>query len=253
MSREVALVTGAASGIGAAVARALARRNASVALLDRDENGLEATQRSIADAGGKSLALHGDVTDDGVMAVVVRTARERLGELTTVVACAGIETLGGVTETSPEDWTRTLTVNVTGVFFTARHTVPSLIEAGGGTFTAIASDAGVWGAQGYAAYCASKHAVVGLVKCMALDHGPQGIRSNAVCPGFVETPMADRIFADASPGEREFFETTVPLGRFAQPDEVAAAVAHLSSPEASYANGLVYRLDGGATAGHYRQ
>lgn len=251
MSQEVALVTGAASGIGAAVARRLAQRDARVALLDRDAQGLSDTSHLIAAAGGTSTTLSVDVTDDQAMAEATRRAQEQLGPITTVVACAGIETLGGVTAVSLEDWNRTLNVNVTGVFLTARHTMPSLTQARDATFTAIASDAGVWGAQGYAAYCASKHAVIGLVKCMALDHGPQGVRCNAVCPGFVETPMAERIFAGASPDEREFFKSTVPLGRFARPEEVAAAIAHLSSSEASYANGLVYSLDGGATAGYY--
>lgn len=250
MSTEIALVTGAASGIGAAVARTLAQRNASVALFDLDERGLGDTSRSITDAGGTALVLPGDVTDEGGVADAVRVAQKRLGTITTVVACAGIATLGGVTDVDPQEWKRTFEVNVTGVYLIARHTIPALIQAGGGSFTAIASDAGVWGAQGYAAYCASKHAVVGLVKCMALDHGPQGIRCNAVCPGFVETPMADRIFA-AAPDERAFFKKTVPLGRFAQPQEIADAVGHLSSSQASYANGVIYRLDGGATAGYY--
>lgn len=253
MSGEIALVTGAASGIGAAVARRLAERGAAVALVDRDAGGLRETSRSITDNGARSSVLPTDVTEDRAMAETSRLVREQWGPITTVVACAGIETLGEVTAVEPADWNRTLDVNVSGVYLTARHTIPSIVEAGGGTFTAIASDAGVWGAQGYAAYCASKHAVVGLVKCMALDHGPQGVRCNVVCPGFVETPMAERIFAGTSQDERDFFRSTVPLGRFAQPEEVAAAVAHLSTTEASYANGLVYRLDGGSTAGYYRQ
>lgn len=252
MAEEIAVVTGAASGIGASVARRLAERGAHVALLDRDERGLRGTRESIAASGGASSVHTLDVTDDDGMATAIRFIRDMWGRITTVVACAGIETMGDVTTVDPADWKRTLDVNVTGTYLTARHTIPVLIDSGGGTFTVIASDAGVWGAQGYAAYCASKHAVIGLVKCMALDHGPQGIRCNAICPGFVETPMADRIFAGASQGEREFFMSTVPLGRFARPDEVAAAVAHLSSTEASYANGLVYRLDGGSTAGYYR-
>jgi meso-butanediol dehydrogenase / (S,S)-butanediol dehydrogenase / diacetyl reductase len=251
MSAEVALVTGAASGIGAAVARRLAARGARVALVDRNEEGLKDTASSIAEAGGQSLSLVADISSDDGVRHAVHHAAKQLGPLTTVVACAGIALLGDVTTVEPEAWNQTLAFNVTGVYLTARHTIPQLIDAGGGTFTAIASDAGVWGAQGYAAYCASKHAVVGLIKCMALDHGPRGVRCNAVCPGFVETPMAQRIFADTTPAERDFFMSSVPLGRFAQPEEVAAAVAHLSCAEASYTNGALYRLDGGSTAGYY--
>jgi meso-butanediol dehydrogenase / (S,S)-butanediol dehydrogenase / diacetyl reductase len=251
MSDEVAFVTGAASGIGAAVARRLAARGARVALIDRDEQGLDDTASSIDEAGGNGLPLVADVADDDAVRRAARLATDQLGPLTTVVACAGIALLGDVTTVEPAAWNHTLAVNVTGVYLTARHTIPQLIKARGGTFTAIASDASVWGAQGYAAYCASKHAVVGLIKCMALDHGPKGVRSNAVCPGFVETPMAQRIFADTTPEERDFFMSSVPLGRFALPEEVAAAVAHLTSAEASYTNGALYRLDGGSTAGYY--
>lgn len=121
----------------------------------------------------------------------------------------------------------------------------------GGAFVEIASDGGVQGAQEGGAYCATKHGVVGLVRCLALDHGPKGIRCNAVCPGFVETPMAERIFVEMSVEERKAWEETGPLGRFARPDEVAAAVAHITSEEASYLNGAVYSLDGGATAGYF--
>jgi meso-butanediol dehydrogenase/(S,S)-butanediol dehydrogenase/diacetyl reductase len=120
-----------------------------------------------------------------------------------------------------------------------------------GTFTAIASDAGLQGAVGYAAYCASKHAVVGFVRCLALDHGPQGVRSNVVCPGWVETPMADELLAVASESEIAFYRGSVPLGRFARPQEVAKAVLHLSSVEASFANGMTYSIDGGSTAGYF--
>jgi NAD(P)-dependent dehydrogenase (short-subunit alcohol dehydrogenase family) len=113
---------------------------------------------------------------------------------------------------------QTIAVNLTGTFLLARHTIPQLIKRGGGSFVAISSDAGVQGASGYAAYCASKHGVNGLIRCLALDHGRAGVRSNAVCPGFVDTPMATREFATAPSGTKEFYQHTVPLGRFARPD-----------------------------------
>lgn len=248
---EVAFVTGAGSGIGAAVARRLAARGAAVALFDLAKDKVEATATSIETEGGHALPLHGDVGDDGNVGQAVAETVSRLGALTTTVACAGIAVTGTVSDISLADWHRTLHVNLTGVFLTARHTVPHMIEAGGGAFTAISSDAGVQGAEGFAAYCASKHGVVGLIRCLALDHGPQGVRANAVCPGFVETPMADRIFEGTGPESRGYYATTVPLGRFARPEEVAAAVAHLTSAEASYTNGMTYVIDGGATAGYF--
>ena len=248
---EVAFVTGAGSGIGAAVASRLAARGASVALFDLSKSGVEATAVAIDAAGGRVLPLHGDVSDDGAVEQAVATTVASFGALTTTVSCAGIAVTGTVLDTPVADWQHALAVNLTGVFLTARHTIPQMIQSGGGVFTAISSDAGVQAAEGFAAYCASKHGVVGLIRCLALDHGPHGVRANAVCPGFVETPMADQIFEGASADVRQYYASTVPLGRFAKPEEVAAAVAHLTSTEASYTNGLLYLIDGGATAGYF--
>jgi meso-butanediol dehydrogenase / (S,S)-butanediol dehydrogenase / diacetyl reductase len=104
---------------------------------------------------------------------------------------------------------------------------------------------------GYAAYCASKHGVIGLARTLALDHGPQGVRSNVICPGMVETPMSDEAMASYSEAERTFYRSNVPLGRFGKPHEVANAILHLTSDAASYSNGMVYSIDGGTTAGYY--
>lgn len=249
--REIAFVTGAGSGIGAAVACRLAARGAAVALFDLAKDKAEATAAVIEAEGGRALPLHGDVGDDGAVERAVAETVVRLGAPSTAVACAGVAITGAVSDISLADWQRALQVNLTGVFLTARHTIPHMVEAGSGAFTAISSDAGVHGAEGFAAYCASKHGVVGLIRCLALDHGPQGVRANAVCPGFVETPMADQIFEGTGPEVRGYYATTVPLGRFARPEEVAEAVAHLTSAEASYTNGMTYVIDGGATAGYF--
>ncbi|MBI4941765.1 MAG: SDR family oxidoreductase [Actinobacteria bacterium] len=246
-----ALVTGAASGIGLAVATRLARDGRAVTLVDRDSAGVEAAAATLAAAGAQVLATPCDVTDLQGLRDVVGRAESMYGRLAGVAACAGIEVLGSVLDLAPEEWQRALDVNATGVFNVAKATMASLIDTRG-AFVAVASDAGTTGAQGYSAYTASKHAVVGLVRCLALDFGPHGVRSNAVAPAFVETPMAQRIFQDSPEGEADFYRASVPLGRFAMPDEVARAVAHLLSEEASYTNGLVYAIDGGATAGYYR-
>jgi meso-butanediol dehydrogenase/(S,S)-butanediol dehydrogenase/diacetyl reductase len=142
-----------------------------------------------------------------------------------------------------------IATNLTGTFLTARFALPHLLS-GGGAFVAVSSDAGLQGAPAYAAYCASKHGVAGLVRAMALDHGPQGVRCNAVCPGFTWTPMAERLLGDDA-RERSFWEGAVPLGRFGRPEEIADVIAHLSSPEAAYTNGLLYAADGGGTAGFF--
>ena len=247
----VALVTGAGLGIGRAAATELAGRGYAVGLLDRSADGIAETAQAITAAGGTSQQLLADVTDSGQVAAAVAGLAERHGRLDAVAACAGIEVLGDVITTDEPAWRRALDVNVTGVFLTAKHIMPLLLNSGG-AFVAVASDAGVTGAQGYSPYAASKHAVVGLIRCMALDFGARGVRSNVVCPAFVETPMAGRIFADSPAGEYDFYQAAVPLGRFAQAQEIARAIAHLLSAEASYTNGLVYNIDGGATAGYYR-
>jgi meso-butanediol dehydrogenase/(S,S)-butanediol dehydrogenase/diacetyl reductase len=158
--------------------------------------------------------------------------------------------IGWATAFTEEQWSQLMRINLDGVFYTARFTMPHLLKSKG-TFTAISSDAGVQGAPGYAAYCASKHGVIGFVRTLALDHGPQGVRSNVICPGMVETPMSEEAMVSYSEAERAFYRGNVPLGRFGKPDEVAKAILHLSSRDASYSNGMVYSIDGGSTAGYF--
>lgn len=247
---EVIFLTGAGSGIGRASAFALADRGAALALFDLSEVGLAETAAALRDADADVFARAGDVSDPEAVERAVAEAETTLGPLSGAVACAGVEALGTIPEMDLADWHRVVSVNLTGVFHTARYAIPKIVDAGGGPFVAMSSDAGIQGAAGFGAYCATKHGVIGLVKSLALDHGPQGVRCNAVCPGFVETPMADRIFADLPPEERERWQQTVPLGRFASPQDVAAAIAHLTSDQAGYVNGHAYVVDGGATAGY---
>jgi NAD(P)-dependent dehydrogenase (short-subunit alcohol dehydrogenase family) len=250
-STEVAFITGAGSGIGRATALNLARRGASLGLFDSSAAGLAATASELRSRGTRALELVGDVRSAHKLASAVRTTVEQLGPLRTAVAAAGVEVLGTAPELTLDEWSRAIDVNLTGVFLTAKHTVPQLEANGGGAFVAVSSDAGIQGAVGFAAYCASKHGVIGLVRSLALDHGPHGVRCNAVCPGFVETAMAERIFADLPQSERERWRGTVPLGRFGRAEEVADAIAHLTSPQATYVNGHTYVIDGGGTAGYF--
>lgn len=247
---KVAFLTGAGSGIGRATAELLGGRGFAVAVFDIDADSVRDTERRILEDGGSALAFAGDVRSDTDVRRAVEATVDAFEAITTVAAIAGVEVLGTVLDLSVSEWERALAVNLTGVFLTARHTMPWLIKSRG-SFTAVSSDMGVAGDQGYAAYCASKHGVLGLVRCMALDHGPKGVRTNVVCPAFVDTPMAARIFASVDPAQMEFYRSSIPLARFATPEEVAKVIAHLASDEATFTNGMVYMVDGGATAGYF--
>jgi meso-butanediol dehydrogenase / (S,S)-butanediol dehydrogenase / diacetyl reductase len=249
MTKPVAVITGGGSGIGRATAMELASRGYAVGVLDVSGPGSEAVARDIARAGGQAHAVAVDVTRADDVAIAIGDVVERLGDLEVAVACAGIVVMGEAATMDLDEWRRAFSVNLDGVMHTARAAIPLIQRGGrGGAFVAVASDAGVLGATGWSPYVASKHAVVGLVRCMALDYGPENIRCNIVAPAFVDTPMTDRIFAGAE-AERPHWEQRIPLRRFAAPEEVAKAIAHLASSDASFTNGLVYMVDGGETAG----
>jgi NAD(P)-dependent dehydrogenase (short-subunit alcohol dehydrogenase family) len=250
IERERAFVTGATSGIGRAIAVRLASRGAVVAIGGRNRVAAENVAVDVEAAGGEARISILDVSDAAQVEASVKSFVNDYGGIDTVVASAGIALTGSVTDCSLDDWDRLLATNLNGTFYLARYAMPELIKTKG-TFTAISSDAGVQAACGFAAYIASKHALNGLVKSLALDYGKYGVRCNTVCPAFVETPMADQLLKDVSAAELAYYRGIVPLARFAIPEEVAAAVAHLTSSEASYVNGLMYRLDGGSTAGYY--
>ncbi|TFD29119.1 SDR family NAD(P)-dependent oxidoreductase [Cryobacterium sp. TMT2-23] len=246
--RPAAFITGAAGGIGRAVALEFARTH-NLVVTDRDPAGLLSTQHQASLLGAQTVHRSADVTDENALRELLAEARTVFGPVTNVVACAGIAPGGTVETTSLDDWHRVLAVNLTGTFVTARVSISSLRETRG-SFIAIASDAGTFGAQDLAAYVASKHGVVGLVKSLALDFGAEGIRSNAICPGFVETPMMRQIFDESPAGTEEYYRNAVPTGRFAKPGEIAKIARHLT--ESNYANGITYAVDGGSTAGYYR-
>ena len=251
--RPVALVTGAASGIGRAIALALAeagpgREPHAVVVADVDEAGGLETARLLEDRGATARFAPCDVTEEEAVAAAVHTATETFGRLDVLVNNAGIEgPVLPVHAQPPEAWRRVFEVNVHGAFYGVRHALPHMLGAGRGVIVNVASVAGLNGFPLHAAYAASKHALVGLTRTAALEAAPRGVRVNAVCPGFTETPMLDTGLEamDQTAGD---VVRRIPAGRLAAPAEVAAAVAFLCSEAAAYVTGQTLVIDGGLDA-----
>jgi meso-butanediol dehydrogenase/(S,S)-butanediol dehydrogenase/diacetyl reductase len=243
-----AFITGAGSGIGRATALRLAESGYSLGLLDLAEDAVAETASEIRARGGSAQHFVGDVTQEPDVARAVQGTILAWGEIGVAVPAAGIEAYGTATDLDLNVWDRTIAVNLTGTMLVARHTIQSMLVRGAGAFVGVSSDAGIAGSRDTTPYTASKHAVIGLVRCLAMDYGPAGIRSNVVCPGFVQTPMIDRIFDEVDADAAEW-KARVPLRRFCTPEEVANAISHLASDEASYTNGNVYMIDGGINVG----
>jgi NAD(P)-dependent dehydrogenase (short-subunit alcohol dehydrogenase family) len=240
--RQVALVTGAGSGIGRAVCHRLLAAGQVVVGLDLNEDGLQAT---FAGQGDVALAVPGDVSRNQDMADAVRAAVETYGGLDMAVNCAGLlHPLSPVDEITDELFDLLMNVNVKGVFLGLRHQIPALKARGGGSIVNIASVAGLRGAPMMGVYSASKHAVIGLTRSAATENAAFGIRINAVCPGLIDTPM----MGQASPEKRSRMIDRQPMGRLGTPQEIAEAVHWLLSPASSYCTGTSLTLDGGFTA-----
>jgi NAD(P)-dependent dehydrogenase (short-subunit alcohol dehydrogenase family) len=247
---KVALVTGAASGLGAEAARVLAREGAAVLLTDRDPAG-EAVALAIEAAGGRAAFIVHDVTSETDWAAAVAATLARFGKLDVLVNNAGIGSSSFDLMTgSLEDWRAMLAVNLDGVFLGMRHGGPAIAAAGGGSVINLSSILGKVGLPGAAHYCASKGGVLMLTKAAALEWAPLGIRVNSVHPGFIETPMVtNAIHASENSNEmREMLIMAHPLARFGVPREIADAVLFLASDESSFMTGAELVVDGGYTA-----
>jgi meso-butanediol dehydrogenase / (S,S)-butanediol dehydrogenase / diacetyl reductase len=247
---KVAIISGGGTGIGAATARRFAREGAKVVVTGRRRAPLEAVA---ADTEG--LAVPGDIAEPGHAEAAVAVAVERYGGIDVVVANAGVGFGGSAADVDDEKWQRTLDVNLTGVLRLVRAAIPSLVERGGGSIVLVSSTSGLVSATDSAAYVTSKHALLGLTRSVAVDYGPQGIRANAVAPGWVVTPMGDDemdTVAERRSITREeayaLATTTVPLRRPATADEIASCILFLASDESAIVTGSVLVADGGGLA-----
>jgi NAD(P)-dependent dehydrogenase (short-subunit alcohol dehydrogenase family) len=246
---KVAFVTGAGAGIGRRTARQLALGGATVAFLTRSQENCDAAREELEALGATTLALVGDVANPANVEAALAGTVDAFSRLDIVIANAGITGNGGtIVETDVEDWNNVIGVNLNGVFLTIKYAVPYMLESGGGSIVIVGSDASVYGWQKLMAYTASKHALVGMARSLALDHGPQGIRTNLVAPTVVETDLISR-YIETHAEEVENWISGVPLGRMATPTEVANVICHLASEEAAFTNGAIYPIDGGLTAG----
>jgi NAD(P)-dependent dehydrogenase (short-subunit alcohol dehydrogenase family) len=245
------LLSGAASGIGRATALRLAASGATVAGLDRDRAGLADVAAQIESTGGRMVVLEADVTDLAAVEQAVASAIGELGGLEGAANIAGIgDFTGDVTEIDPAVWVQVLAVNLNGTFHVSRATVPHLRERGGAIVN-VSSQYGLVGSLSSPAYCASKAAVIGLTKAMAIDHAADAIRVNCVCPGPTDTPMLASTAGTPELAERERVRTQSRnlTGRLMRPEEIAATIAFLLSDDAGSTTGSVLTVDGGWTAG----
>lgn len=247
---RVVLVTGAASGIGAACARRLAEEGASVAGLDLAQPGGDGDWKAATEAG-RCLFRAADVRDAGAIRAVVDETTRELGPVDVLVNSAGVAGGGSVHLIEEEEWDRVVDVNLRGTFLASRAVLPGMLEQGRGCIVNLASVEGLEGFEGGSAYNASKGGVVLLTRNMAIDYGRRGIRVNAVCPGFIQTPMFDAVLGqEAMQDVRERIRDAHQLGRFGRAEEIANAVLFLASDEASFVTGVALPVDGGYTAGH---
>jgi NAD(P)-dependent dehydrogenase (short-subunit alcohol dehydrogenase family) len=251
LSGRTAIVTGGTSGIGRATAELLAGAGANVAITGRDETrGAEVLDR-VRELGAGALFVRADVRSAADCERTVGDTLEAFGRVDVLVNNAGVYQGNTALGCSEEEWDRQLDTNLKGTFLMSRAVLPHMIERGSGSIVNNASDWGLVGGAEAVAYCASKGGVVLMTKAMAIDHGPQGIRINAVCPGDTDTPM-ETLDAEQHGipwDEYVAVNSQRPLGRMGAPEEVARAIVFLASDDASFITGAALAIDGGATAG----
>jgi len=244
LKANIAIVTGAGSGIGRACALAFAREGAKVALVGRRKDRLEEVAREV---GSSALAIAADVSRKADVARVLEQTAAHFGGLNVLLNNAGVLHIGTAEEISEAQWDETFNVNVRGLWLLSTAALPHMRKAGGGSIVNMASVLGINGARKRAAYAPSKGAVVLLTKCMAIDHGHENIRVNAICPSFIETDLTAKVLSQALDPQAVRRERIAvhPMGRLGEPEDIAGLAVYLASDESSWVTGAVFPVDGG--------
>lgn len=242
----VAVVTGGAGGIGSETAHQLADAGASVVVADVDESGAAETADSICSAGGEATAVGADVTDPAAVEAMVATAVDTYGSLDVAVNNAAVVgERAPVGEYQESEWARVIDVNLSGVWRCCKHELPAIAADGGGAVVNVSSVLGRAGYRFASAYVAAKHGVVGLTRTAAQEYADDGVRVNAICPGFTETSMLEESGVRANERTESHVRGLHPVGRFGTPAEIAAAITWLCDPAASFVTGVALPVDGG--------
>jgi meso-butanediol dehydrogenase/(S,S)-butanediol dehydrogenase/diacetyl reductase len=247
LNGKVALITGAGSGIGRAIAALFAEEGAKVVVVDINKKHGKQTVRLIKKRGGDATFIMADVSKSPSVKKTVEQTIRKHRELNLLINNAGIESIGSVTETTEKAWDRVINTNLKGTFLCSKHSAPRIAQSGGGAIINIASVLGLVGSKGEAAYCASKGGIISLTRAMALDFAAQGIRVNCICPGSVITATFKRVMTATGNYKASFARNLekIPLKRVARPEEIAQAALYLASDKSSYVTGSTLVIDGG--------